>query len=63
MLTAFGEWFYFVVLHCGQSVTVSLISHLTEENPVRFSVNIERVYSLRNNPLISRTALCVGTAV
>ena len=29
-VTAFGEWFYFIVLHGGQSVTVSLISHLTQ---------------------------------
>ena len=62
-VTAFGEGFYFIELHWGQSVTVSLISHLTEEKPVRFSLNIEPVYSLRNNPLISRTVLCVRTAV
>ena len=29
-VTAFGEWLYFTVLHGGQSVTVSLISHLTQ---------------------------------
>ena len=44
-------------------MTVSFISHITEENPVRFSLNIEPVYSLRNNPLISRTVLCVRTGV
>ena len=62
-VTAFGEWFYFIELHCGQSVTVSFISDRTEEKPVRFSLNIGPVYSLRNNPLISRTVLCVRTGV
>ena len=62
-VTAFGERFYFIELHWGQSVTVSFISDRTEEKPVRFSVNIEPVYSLRNNPLISRTVLCVRTGV
>ena len=44
-------------------MTISFISDLTEEKPVRFSLNIEPVYSLRNNPLISRTVLCVRTEV
>ena len=54
-VTAFGEWFYFIVLHEGTGCDGKFYIAINRKNSASFSLNIERYVSRNIDPLIFRT--------
>ena len=55
-VTAFGDWFHFIVLHEGTGCDGKFYIAINRKNSASFSLNIERYVSRNIDHLIFRTA-------